>query len=56
MCMLLSSYLEVFDNVDHLTSGIWVSDGALVGHGSQLSKGGYELLQSSIRDVGAILL
>lgn len=33
------SYLKVFDNIDYLSGGIGVGDGALVSHGPQLSKG-----------------
>lgn len=51
----MSSHLEVFDNIDHLSGGIGVGDGALVGHGPQLSKGSHQLLQSSIGNVGAVL-
>lgn len=50
-----SSYLEVFDDVDHLSSGIGVGDGALVGHGPELSKGGHQFLQSGIGNIGAVL-
>lgn len=52
----VSSYLKVFNNVDHLSGGIRVCDGALVCHGPQLSKSGDKLLQSSIRNIGPILL
>ena len=51
----VSSYLKVFDNVDHFSRGIRVGDGALVGHGPQLSKGGHKLLQSNFRNIRAIL-
>lgn len=51
-----SSHLEVFNNVDHLSCGVGVGDGTLVSHGPQLSKGSYQFLQSSVRNIWAVLL
>jgi len=45
----------VFDYVDHLSGGVGVGDGAPVGHGPQVSKGGHQLLQRRLGDVGAVL-
>lgn len=51
----MSSYLKVFDNIDYFPGGVGVGDGALVGHGPQLSKGSNQLLQSSIRNIRPVL-
>ena len=48
-------YLEMLDNVDHLSGGVGVGDGALVGHGAQLSEGGDQLLQRGVGNVWSVL-
>lgn len=53
--MDVPSYLKVFDNIDYLSGGIGVGDGALVSHGPQLSKGSNQLLQTCIWNIWPIL-
>jgi len=51
-----SLYLQVLDDIDHLPGGVRVGDGAVVGHGAQLSKGGHQLLEGGVRHLGPVLL
>lgn len=48
------SYLQVFDDIDHLSGGVWVSDGSLIGHWPQFSKRGHQFLQRGVRNVWTI--
>lgn len=52
----VASYLQVFDNVDHLSSGVRVGDLALFGHGPQLPEGSHQFLQSGFRYTWSVLL
>lgn len=46
----------MFDNVDHLSSGVGVGDLALLGHGPQLTEGGHQFLQSGVWYLRPVLL
>lgn len=52
----MPSYLQVLDNIDHLSSGVGVGDLALFSHGPQLTEGGHQFLQSGVRYTWPVLL